>query len=152
MFSGHWLIDYPEGIVSIENYSVSWSGGIQSQVAATWDDEEAWSDKPAFVCNPTYEGASGGSPAGEAGNMYANCGMYLTSNQYGGVQMGGPAIRIRFKWTAVPTAADCLQDANGYYLPIYIIVLESTYLESAPSNYLPHDNITVQDGHIYVEL
>ena len=151
MFSGHWLVDYPDGIVEIANYSVTWSGGVQAQVGATWDDEEPWSDKPNFVCNPNYEGQTGGAPAGEAGNWYANCGMYLGSAQFGGLQMGGHMIRMQFRYLRQPYFSECAQDENGYYVEVPIIVLESTYLAVAPTTYADHEEVNVVSGKIYAD-
>ncbi len=148
MFSGHWLIDYPEEIVTITNNSVTWNGGVAAQVAATWDDEEAWSDKPAFVCNPEYEGQTGGKPVGEAGNIYANCGMYLTSGEYGGLLMGGHMIRLTMRYDRVPYFSECSQDENGWYVEVPTVVLESTYFITT-SSYATHEEIISVPGKLY---
>lgn len=151
MWAGHWLVDYPEGIADVTNYSVTWSGGIQSQVGATWDDEEPWSDKPQFVCNPNYMGGSGGEPAGEPGNMYANAGMYLSSFDFMGLQMGGHMFRFTITYNRVPYFNECEQDENGWYVPVPVSVIESSYMIGEPGSYgyTAHTDITVVDGKIY---
>ena len=151
MWAGHWLVDYPEGIADVTNYSVTWSGGIQTQVGATWDDEEPWSDKPVFVCNPNYMGGSGGQPAGEPGNMYANAGMYLSSFDFMGLQMGGHMLRLTITYTRAPYFSECQQDETGWYIELPITVLESTYMIGEPGSYgyTEHTDITVENGKIY---
>ena len=156
LWSGHWLVDYPEEYWTPTAQSSTWSGGIVSMINATWDDEEAWSDKPSVVYNLVYEGQTGNSPVGEAGNMYTVVGMYLTTFQYWGVQMGGPFIRIKFRIDSMPPSNLAGHDSQGYYLEIPITVLESKYFvegaEIAPGvEYCrDHENVQVVPGKVYV--
>ena len=76
--------------------------------------------------------------------MYANCGMYLTSAQYGGLQMGGHMVRLTMTWTNVPT--------ESMTIPVPVEVLESTYMVTAPSTYAPHEDVTVIDGAVIVTI
>ena len=127
MWSGRWLLDYPDEVTEIVQFSVDWAGGIITAVNRTWDEPEdygdPWSDKPAFVCNPNYLGQTGGQPVGEAGNYYAQCGMYLTSFDFMGLQMGGHMFRFKLRYDRQPYFSECQQDENGYYIEMPITVL-----------------------------
>ncbi|MBO4563478.1 MAG: dockerin type I repeat-containing protein [Clostridia bacterium] len=156
LFSGHWLIDYPEEYFTPTAQSTTWSGGLTSMINATWDDENAWSDKASFVCNMEYEGGTGTNPVGEAGNMYSTVGMYLTTFDFWGVQMGGPFVRIKYRIDAQPPANLAQHDSAGYYLEIPVTVLESKYFVEgsviAPGQDYSHDHesIDVINGKVYV--
>ncbi len=156
LWSAQWLIDYPESLLEITAYSVTWSEGITAITNASWDDETDWSDKPAFVCNPTYMGNTGGHPKGEAGNMYANVGMYLTSFHHYGVQMSGSMIRLKFTIKAMPSSSQLKHDEGGDYLEIPILVCESTAFIDAPADSAvqpytctPHGTVTCEPGKLY---
>ncbi len=156
MFSGHWLLDYDEDYLAVDAISKTWSGGIISAINASIDDGAQASDMPEFVYNAEYVGGTGQFPYGEDGNVYINLGMFLTSFSFGGMQMGGSAIRVQFRVTALPDDDLLGHDADGYYLSIPIEVIESTYLspttvEDQPSfEGLPHETVNVVDGKIYV--
>ncbi len=157
MWSGHWLIDYPEEYVTPTNYSVTWSGGITYAINQSWEEGNPTSDKPNFVCNKAYEGMTGSTPYGEAGNMYSVVGMFLTTFEHGGLQMGGPFIRMTYQIDRFPSTAVAQHDSTGYYLEFPIIVLESRYwipgAEIVPGNeyYHTHENITVINGKVYMQ-
>lgn len=156
MWSGHWLIDYPEDIVTPLNYTTTWSGGIIYQINQTYDDDTAWSDMPEFVCMLTYEGMTGSNPFGEAGNLYTQVGMYLMSFDFGGLQMGGNIIRITYRIDRLPTTEEVSQDNGGYYVEFPIIVRESRYWVPGSNigegdYYHTHDNITVTNGKVYMK-
>ena len=153
MFSGRWLVDYDENYINPVGYSVTWSGGITAAVNDAWDEGDESSDKPAFVCNAAYEGATGGVPVGEAGNMYTQIGMYLTSFQSLGLQVGGDFIRMQYQWVALPDVSVLSVDENGTYLPMNFEVIESTYAVDTVTNgytYADHDDVTKTDGKIYI--
>ncbi|MBQ1818422.1 MAG: dockerin type I repeat-containing protein [Clostridia bacterium] len=157
MWSGHWLIDYPEEYVTPTNYSVTWSGGLIALINQSWDNDSADSDKPMFVVNMDYEGMTGQNPYGEAGNMYSVVGMYLTTFQYWGVMDGGPFARITYRIDRLPTTAEAQHDAGGYYLEFPITVLESRYwvegVSIAPENdyYHDHETVNVIPGKVYMQ-
>ena len=158
LWCGQWLIDYPEEYITPVNYSVTWSGGLQYQIGQTWDNEEAWSDKVAFVCNRAYEGQTGAAPVGDAGNWYSQCGMFLTSFDYYGVQMGGNCVRITYKIIQLPSSDHIEQDENGSYfeMPIYVIESQCFYGIQINSSgvysclFRPHDEIITVPGKVYV--
>ncbi|MBO4562129.1 MAG: InlB B-repeat-containing protein, partial [Clostridia bacterium] len=161
--AGHWLMEYDSNYLTCINQSATWSGGIQSLITATWDDEEPYSDKPSFVATTNYQGNTGENPVGEEGHIYNVLGMYLTTFEFNGVQMGGPVIRFQFQWTAVP-GADAFSskddpllgaDDGGNYLLIPITVLESKYAVTDNGTLVamyPHSNVNTVDGKIYIEL
>lgn len=157
MYSGQWISGYDERYIapySTTNsqacYSVTWSGGVIAAVNLQIENEEQTSDQCNVVCNPYYNGNSGGFPHGETGRMYANIGMYLTSQTHGGLQVGGNLIRLRYRLIAIPYERDCLRDENGYYLEMTLECIESTYLDaSAEFGYGLHD-VTVHSGKAYV--
>lgn len=157
LWSGHWLIDYPEQFVTPTNYSVTWSGGLIYLINQSWDDDEAYSDKPQFVVNMAYEGMSGTNPYGEPGNMYSVVGMYLTTFQYWGVMAGGAFARVTYRIDTMPTMGQAQHDSNGYYLEFPITVLESRYWEPgvaiSPENdyYHDHETVNVVNGKVYVQ-
>jgi len=153
MWSGQWLVDYPEEYLSVDSYSTTWSGSVTYAVSLTWDDEEAWSDKPAVVCNPEYMGQTGGVPVGESGNMYANVGMYITSFNYYGLQMSGSLIRFKFIVNKLPSQSAMQHDGDGYYLEIPVTVIESTATIDKPNGNgftcVTHGIITSDPGKLY---
>ncbi len=157
LWSGHWLIDYPEEYVTPTNYSVTWSGGITSLINQSWDNGTAYSDKPQFVVNMSYEGMTGQNPYGEAGNMYTVVGMYLTTYQYWGVMAGGPFARVTYRIDRLPSASAAQHDSTGYYLEFPIVVLESRYwvegVAIAPENdyYNDHETVNVIPGKVYMQ-
>ncbi len=152
MYSGHWLLDYPEAFVTPLAYSVGWSGGLIYAIQQTIDDECATSDLPAFVCNMVYEGATGQFPQGEAGNYYHNVGMYLTSFSHMGVQAAGSIIRIKYQIDVIPSRALMQHDSDGYYIELPIVVVESTYMYINSAGQMAgatHGIITATSGKIY---
>ncbi len=148
MYSGHWLVDYPEEYVTPVSSSVTWSGGIVSAINASIDDGSQTSDVPAFACNMEYLGGSGQFPLGEAGNYYHNIGMYLTSFGYGGVQASGSMVRIKYRLNAIPPVSAL---TDGSYLEVPIIVVESTYMlpNSGGVHSEAHGTILVAPGRLY---
>ncbi|MBO4847756.1 MAG: InlB B-repeat-containing protein, partial [Clostridia bacterium] len=151
LYSGNWLIEYDHRFLTCASGSVDWSGSLTTQIYNTWDDEEAYSDKPSFVFNINYEGQTGNNPLGETGKWYNVLGMYITSFQYNGVQMGGDMARFKFQWTAIPGADDLQHDEVGDYLPLPITVLESKYFVTVSTGQ-PHTDVTVIDGKVYVTV
>ena len=137
MYAAHYLVDYPEEFIAISAETSTWSGGIISQINATWDDDEAWSDKFASVTNTTYEGQTGGVPMGEAGNIYINGGTYLNSFEFWGVQMGGVFHRYTLKLLKTPYQSECMQDENGYYLPMPLDMVEFEFTIPNPNSGVP---------------
>ncbi|MBO6061386.1 MAG: hypothetical protein J6P98_04635, partial [Clostridia bacterium] len=79
LYAGHWLVDFDERYLEPISCSETWSGGLLSLINATWDDEEAYSDKPLIFYNANYEGMTGQNPYGEAGNHYTVVGLSLTT-------------------------------------------------------------------------
>ena len=157
MWSGHWLIDYPEEYVTPTSSSTTWSGGLEYAVQQTYNSGNPTSDKPKFVCELSYEGMTGSNPYGEEGNLYTVVGMYLRTFDYGGLQMGGNFVRIRYRLNSIPDAADLMHDANGYYFEIPRTVRESRYwvpgAEIGVGEYNhDHENITVINGKVYVNV
>lgn len=145
--SGRWLIDYDENYFKPTAYSLTWSGGITAQITEAWDNDEAYSDIPQFACNVNYEGNTGTYPAGEAGNMYCNLGMYITTYEYMGVQMGGPMVRLNMKWLAVPE--------ESVTLPVPVTVVEAKrVVESIDGayTYADYDEIFMTEGALVVSI
>lgn len=155
LWSGFWLVDYPEQYLVPEAVSVSWSGSLTAAINASWDDGSAYSDVPTFVYRAEYEGQTGALGYGEAGNMYTLIGMYLSSFEFGGLMAGGEAVRISFNIIALPETAEAQYDEEGYYLDIPITVMESVYWPEgfspaeAASDLHSHEEIEVVDGRVY---
>lgn len=157
LFSAQWLIDYPEEYITPIAASTTWSGGLTYLINQTWENGTAWSDTGTFIYNLTYEGQTGNNPRGEAGNWYTTVGMYLSSFNYWGVQMGGSFVRIKFRIDALPPSNLVQHDAGGDYIAIPIIAYESTYYVEgsviAPGEeyYHPHENVTTIPGKVYMQ-
>ena len=158
LFSGHWLIDYPEQFISPVSASTPWSGSLTQLINQQWSSGNPTSDKASFVYNLDYVGMTGDVPCGEAGNHYTSVGMYLTTFEHDGVQLGGPFIRVTYRLNSMPEASQLQHDANGYYLPIPITVVESDYFVPgstiAPGNEYarPHENVNVVTGKVYLNV
>lgn len=156
LFSGRWLIDYPEEYLTPTAVSSTWSGGVSSHVEQSYEDGNPWSDRPEFATNMSYEGMTGSSPCGEAGNLYTAVGMYLASFDYWGLQMGGSMIRVTYRIDQLPPADKVMHDAGGDYLEIPIIVVESKYyvegsvIEPGGDYSRPHEDVTVINGKVYI--
>ena len=155
LYSGHWLVDYPEQYVTPVAYSTTWTEGLTYLINQSYANGNPTSDKPEFVCNIAYEGMTGSNPYGEEGNYYSVVGMYLKSFDYGGVQMGGDFIRLRYRLTAMPADDDLLHDEFGDYFEIPIIVRESRYWIPGTTigegeYYHDHENVTVINGKVYI--
>ena len=156
LWGAQWLIDYPEQYVTATAASATWSGGLYSNVYASWDEGTACSDKPEIACSVCYEGMTGGSPVGEEGNMYANVLLYLMSFEYGGVMAGGDVIRLTFTLNCLPCAEEVMHDELGYYFEIPIIVIDSVYWPEGMSAWeagmasMQHDIIDTVPGRVYV--
>lgn len=147
LFSGLWLVDFPDGFVTPESANSTWSGGLVAAINATWDDEEPWSDKAQVFWNTDYEGMTGQVPYGIAGNRYTIVGLFLNSFEYGGVQMSGSIIRIKFRVNRLPGVADMQHDSSGYYLPVPVSVVESYAMTEDDA--VIHGSITVKPGKLY---
>ncbi|MCR5808823.1 MAG: MucBP domain-containing protein [Clostridiales bacterium] len=152
LFSGHWLVDYDEDYLECTAYSDTWSGGLFSAINAAWDNGSAISDKPKFPTNIAYVGGTGGSPVGEANNLYANIGCYLTSFDHYGVNDAGAMVRLTFKWKAIPDDSALMTDENGSYLPVPVTIIESKYMimTEAGAASVEHTNPQKVDGKIYI--
>ena len=137
MYAFGFLIDYPEEFITVVNYDVKWSGGIIKLIQASWDNGTATSDKFNAVAWVEYEGDSGNAH-GEPGNLYINGGGYLLSADFGGVQMGGDFIRFTIRLDKTPMESDCMQDENGWYLPLDLTMYEFEYLAYFDSQGYPH--------------
>jgi|GEM_PF-2415542 len=145
--SGRWLIDYDENYFKPTAYSVTWSGGITAQITEAWDNDEAYSDIPQFACNINYEGSTGTYPAGDAGNMYCSLGMYVSTYDYMGVQMGGPMVRLNMKWLAVPE--------ESVTLPVPVTVVEAKRVAESIDGaytYADYDEIFMTEGALVVSI
>ena len=157
LYSGQWLVDYPEEYVTPTNYSATWNGSLASIIDAAWDGGNPSSDKPAVTCNLTYEGMTGGNPQGVAGNMYNNIGMSITTFQYWGIQVGAPFIRIKYRIDQLPPRNVTHYDEGGHYLTFPVIVVSSYYFvvgsTIAPGNEYcrEHESINVVDGKVYID-
>ncbi|MBR3381514.1 MAG: dockerin type I repeat-containing protein [Clostridia bacterium] len=155
MWSGHWYIDYPEQFVTPTACSTTWSGGVIYQINQSIANDNQTSDMPNFIYRLEYEGQTGNNPYGEAGNMYSDIGMYLTSFDFGGMNAGGSMARFRFRIDAIPSTSICSHDSNGYYLEFPIIVRESRYwvpnTQIAPDvdYYRDHEQVNVVNGKVY---
>lgn len=154
MWSGHWLIDYPEEYVTPTAYSFTWSGSLLNQIQQTIDNDNQSSDVPAFVCALTNAETS--DTGAEVDNYYTIIGMYLTSFDFGGMQAGGNFARVTYRLTAIPDSANICHDSAGYYMEFPIIVRESCYWVPGTqigSNgyYHDHENVQVTNGKVYVK-
>ena len=154
LWSGLWLLDYPEDVVTPIAASTTFSGNLTSMIEDTWDNDEAYSDKPAFLASSEYLGGSGEVPHGEPGNMYSLVGMYLTTNDFGGVQMGGPFVRFKYRIDREPAQSELQYDQNGGYLEFPLLTLESTHLVpgvtvGAPGYYTQHEEIISIGAKVY---
>lgn len=127
LYSGEWLIGYPEQFIKPVGYSVdpegfaSFGGG---------------SDTAAFAFNPDY---------GEGLGLLI---MYLTSFSNGGLNSSGVMVRITFELIAVPDSGALEKDASGSFLAIPIAVRESRRMLSS-SEAVPHQNVQAQGGKLY---
>lgn len=147
LWSGLWLLDYPEELVTPTAASSTFPGSLANLVQDSWDDDTAYSDKPGVLITPEYSGSYG-----EPGNMYSMTGMYLDSFQYGGVQMGGSFVRFKYRIDRLPTTAEAMHDENGYYIAFPLLVIESTYLvPGTTQTYVPHENVSVVNGKVYMD-
>ena len=145
--AGLWLIDHDERFVKPVGFSYTWEGSLYTQIMDSWDNEEAASDVPDFFINILYAGATGANPYGEAGNYYSIVGMYLTTGSFGGVQASGPMVRFNYEVIAAPSVSDMQHDADGYYIPVGIVVIESTALDG--NEPVTHGSISVEAGRMY---
>ena len=102
MWSGHWLIDYPEEYITPTAYSVTFAGGVTNNVTMSMVNDEQTSDLPNFVCDIIYEGMTGSNPYGEEGNLYTVVGMFLDSFDFGGLQAGGDFVRVKYRLDVIP--------------------------------------------------
>lgn len=158
LFSGHWLLDYPEEFVSPVSASTTFSGSLTNLINQEWANGSPTSDKASFVYNLDYIGQTGDVPCGEAGNHYTSVGMYLTTFEHWGVQLGGPFIRVTFRLNSMPSYDQLPHDANGSYLLFPITVVESTYFvpgsEIAPGNDYarPHESVRTYAGKVYLNV
>ncbi len=154
LFSGQWLVDYPEAYVTPVNFTATWSGSLASIISAAGSN--AISDTPYVTCNLTYEGMTGSNPQGVAGNLYNNIGMGLLTFSHWGIQDGAPFIRIRYRLDQLPPRNVTEFDETGHYLPFPVIVVSSYYyIEGstiAPGNEYcrEHEHINVVNGKVYV--
>ncbi len=156
IYSGHWLSGYDEDFIEVydpdnnqANFSVTWSGGIQSIVQAQIDADAQWSDVPYVHCNPLYVGGSGQFPFGNVGESYANFGLAIMSLSYDGFQAGGGLVRLRYKIKAIPAMEDCMQDEKGYYLPMDLWCMESSYYAPEQQYDTSDHDVTLVDGKLY---
>lgn len=145
--AGLWLVDYDERYVKPIGYSVTWEGGLVYMIEDAWENGDTSSDKPDLFVNMEYEGATGPNPYGESGNMYSIVGLFLTTGGHGGVNMRGPMVRLTFEVIAIPKTVEMQHDAGGYYLPVGIVVIESTALDG--SSPVTHGSITAESGRMY---
>ena len=157
LYSGQWLVDYPEEYLTPTAQSSTWSGSLASIVNAAWDNGNPTSDIPTVTCNLTYEGMTGSNPQGVAGNMYNNIGMSISTFQYWGVQAGAPFIRIKYRIDQLPPRNVTGYDDNGHYITMPVIVVSSYYYvvgsTIAPgSDYChEHENVGVVNGKVYID-
>lgn len=157
LWSGLWLLEYPSDFVTPTAASTTFPGNLASLIEETWDNDEAYSDKPGYVTNYAYLGGSGEAPHGEPGVTYSLCGMYVASSEFGGVQMGGPFVRFRYRIDRMPEPSEVIWDENGAYVPFPLVVCESTHLVpgvpiGSPGYCATHDNITVISAKVYFNV
>lgn len=158
LYSGQWLVDYPEEYITPTIHNTTWSGGLTSIINDMWDDETQppTSDRPFITCNRTYVGGTGSNPQGVDGNMYCNIGMAISTFDHWGIQVGAPFIRITFRIDQLPPRNVTEYDENGHYLPLPVIVVSSYYfitgsvIGSGSEYCREHENITVIDGKVYI--
>lgn len=155
LWSGHWLIDYPEDFVTPTNYSTTWTGSVYQLIQQMIEDEAQTSDAAEFVCNMRYQGNTGNNPVGEPDNWYSAVGMFITTFDFWGLQVGGPFIRLTFRLEELPPSNLLGHDSTGYYFEIPITVLESKYFVEGsvigqPGYCRPHETVNVINGKVYV--
>jgi|GEM_PF-2889296 len=162
MYSMHYLIDYPEELISITSASCSWSGSIISSIIETIEDGEQTSDEVRAVCTTNYVGQTGNEPVGEAGNVYINGKCYLA---YGysslcGLQEGGSFYRFAVRLDDLPTSYyyisnELMQDEyHRYYFPLTIEVLDYQFCfkDSFGNIHVSgYSDVDTTDGKIYVD-
>ena len=105
VFAAWFLIDYDENYLEPYNsnaFNYTWSAGIRAAIVASQNDGTQTSDMFQMGATPAYEGQTGDVPVGEAGNIYLNCGLYLTTFEYGGVQESGNLFRMRCSFARLP--------------------------------------------------
>jgi len=137
LYSGQVLIEYdPEYLECLEYGEEDWEEGLTGIYdTLVGDDEDPGTDRIFCAVNPAYVGGSGTVPAGEAGHMYFNCGLSLTSfDGYNGLQMGGHLTYGLFQWKAIPAANEEYHDARGYYLPLTMTIVKCKYYVTAASS------------------
>ncbi|MCR5809563.1 MAG: dockerin type I repeat-containing protein [Clostridiales bacterium] len=157
LWSGQWLIDYPEEFVTPTICSSTWQGSVYSIIQQQIADGNQTSDTADFQCNVSYVGQSGAKPVGEYGNLYCNVGMFLTSFDFGGLQVGGEFVRITFRLEELPPSNLLQHDSQGYYFEMPVTVLESKYFVegSTPGQgtyCLPHETVNTVNGKVYVSV
>lgn len=156
MFSGQWLIDYPEEYLFPVSVSTTWAGGLTQMINASWSEGTQYSDKITVSANKSYQGATGIVPTGEAYNMYIRVLLGLSTFSYWGLQMGGPVIRVKFRVTAQPPVSATGSDSGGRFINIPIIVIDNYYYvvgsEIAPGNTycLPYESVNIVPGKVYM--
>lgn len=156
MFSGAWLVDYPEEYLTPVAVSSTWSGGLSSMISDTWSEGTAYSDQITVNTNKSYQGATGNVPVGEPNNMYIRVLLGLNSFSYWGLQMGGPVIRVKFRVKALPPMSAAGSDNGGRFINIPIIVLDNYYYVEgstiAPGNtyYVPYEQVNTVPGKVYM--
>ena len=148
LYAGHWLVMYPDEYIEPVACYDARDGSLVAKINETWDDDEPWSDVPRVVYNINYEGMTGNVPYGMAGKHYTVVALFLTSFEYGGVQMSGSIITIKYKVKALPKEKDLNKDSKGSYLPLEITVMESVAMVSATGG-VTHGSITVTPGKLY---
>ncbi len=122
-----------------------------------YEEEMDWptgSAIPGFNITMNYE-ATGSIPGTVAGQIYnragINCNLNVMANN--GLQFGGEFARYTYKWTKIPAATDAgvMQDENGYYLPVNILMNYSNlFVQEAPYWVaIPEEQITCVPGKIY---
>lgn len=156
LFSGHWYVDYPEQYVEPVAVSTNYEGSLLYNIQQAEFNGTNNSDEPAFLYRLVYEGGVGGS-FGEQGNKYTDIGMYLNSFDYGnGVMMGGQLAKITYRIIKRPTTSACEHDSTGYYLPVPVLVRESTYwvpgTQIAPDveYFRDHETVNTVSGKVYM--
>ena len=130
---------------------------MMNQIMAYYNEELDWptgSAIPGFNITMNYV-ATGSIPGTIEGNIYnragINCNLNVMANN--GLQFGGEFARYTYKWTKIPAATDAgvMQDENGYYLPVNILMNYSNlFVQEAPYWVaIPEEQITCVPGKIY---
>ena len=140
LFSGAWRVDYDERYLEPDEVmTAEFDGSVYDAASAS-----STSDIPAFM--DTVQTVDG--------NDQWRLSMYLGTAEGLGVTEGGVMGRFAFNWKAFPAMNDdgVMQDENGYYLPMTITVVESTYSTGDLLNGIDYgeENITVINGKIYI--